>query len=180
MRSAALAKVVSPEEVTPPSTLARSIYGTDNLTTLVAGRAGMGRLTNELLERGLRPPSNPERRRLLLPDDVKNVLVRKGITRPAIQTAEPPLVIVSFVAVVVGFRLPAAVREELETGSAGLGEALQPYGVRRHTTDVSFINGADRLGGQRHIRVKATLSLPDVGPVALVNEVLYARALRSA
>lgn len=178
MRSAALAEVLSPEDITPPSTLARSVYDTDNLTTFICGHAGMGRLTNELLERGVRPPSNPERRRLLLPEDVKNVLVRKGITRPAIQAAHSPLVMVSFVAVVVGFRLPDGVREDLEHGSVGLGEALQPYGVRRHTTDVCFTNTVDRLGGRRFMRVKATLSLPGAGPIALVNEILYASALR--
>jgi hypothetical protein len=178
MRSAVLAQVVSPDEATLQNTLARSIYDTDNLTMFVRRIAGMGELTNELRQRGLRPPTNPERQRLLLPQGLKNVLVRKGITCTAIQTAEPPLVMVSFVAVVVRFRLPEDVREELEHGSMGLGEALQPHHVRRHITGVHFTNGVDRLGGERFLRVKATLSLPDVGPVALVNEVLYTSALR--
>lgn len=178
MRSAVLAEVASPDETTPHTAFARSVYDTDDLTTFVKGRAGMGQLTNELRRRGLRPPSNPERQRLLLPSGLKNVLVRAGVTRTAMVTAEPPLVLVSYTAVVVLFRLPDDVRKELEYGSAGLGEVLRPHGVRRHVTDVCFTSTVDRLGGRRLLRVKAKLSLPGAGPVALVNEIVYASALR--
>lgn len=178
MRSAVLTETASPDEANPQNALARSIFDTDDLTNFIKTRAGMGPLANELRHRELRPPSNPERKRLLLPRGLKNVLVRRGITRPAIHTADHPLVLVSFLAVVVRFRLPYDVGRELEHGSIGLGEALRPHGVRRHVTEIRLTNTADRLGGQRFMRVKATLSLPGAGPVALVNEVLYASALR--
>ncbi|MEU7480511.1 hypothetical protein AB0A63_31350 [Lentzea sp. NPDC042327] len=176
MRSAVLTEV-SRDDTAPRHTLARAIFDTDDLTTFLTARVGVGPLTNELQYRRLRPPGKAECKRLLLPLDLKNVLVRKGITRTAIQTARPPLVLVSYVAVVVRFRLPEAVRKELEHGSIGLGEALRPHGVRRHVTDVQLTSAADRIGGQRFVRVKATLSLPGAGPVALLDEILYASAV---
>ncbi|MDT7785067.1 MAG: hypothetical protein QOF58_3486 [Pseudonocardiales bacterium] len=178
MRSATVTTVATVDERTPRGKLARSIFDTDNLTALVAGHAGVGWLVNELRERSVRPPSDFERQSLLLHPDTKNVLVRRGVTRTGIETAARALVMVSFAAVVARNRFPDDVREALENGSIGLGEALRPYGMRRHTTTVRFVDEIDKVGGRQVLRVNATLSLPGIGPVALVDEVLYASALR--
>lgn len=176
MRSPAAATAT--EELASRRNFAKAVYSTDNLTALIAGHAGMGSLINQLRERGKRPPSALEREDLLLAENIKNVLVRTGVTCTAIQSATPPLVLVSFGAVVAWHRLPDEVREALEHGVIGLGEALRPYGVRRHTTGVRLVDAHDDLGGDQLMRVNATLSLPGVGPVALVDEIVYSSVLR--
>lgn len=178
MRSASVAPAMTPDELTSRDKLARALFDIDNLTALVAAHAGMGLLINELRDSTMRPPTALELEDLLLPDNTKNVHVRYGVTRTGIQTAMPPLVMVSYRAVVAWHRLPDDVRTALKNGSIGLGDALRPYGVRRHITAVRFTDDVDLDGGKQLMRVNATLSLHGVGPVALVDETLYTSALR--
>ncbi|RAS59453.1 hypothetical protein C8D87_11465 [Lentzea atacamensis] len=169
--------MTSSDELARRSRLAKAIWNTDDLTTLLCDFTGLG-LKAELRSRELRPPSELERKDLQLHVGCKNVLVRDGVTQAAIHTAQPPLVLVAFHAVVARHRLPDEVREALEHGPIGLGVALRPYGVRRHTHGIGFVEPVDDVGGRQLLRVHATLSLPGIGPVALVDEIVYASALR--
>lgn len=175
MRSALTSTAVWRQEVVERrDDLARGIWDVDDLTSLVARYAGMT-LEHKLDVNELHEPSTVERQQLRLRDATLRVLAREGVTQAAIHAAVP-LVFVSFRAVVALHRMPDPVRRALLRGEMGLGAALRPYGVRRHANTVEPVSDVDDRG-QQMLLVRAALSLPGRGPVALVEETLYRSAL---
>jgi len=163
-------------EITARNVLTDLIENTDELTATLQEWLRIP-LDHQLHHHELRTPTTRERHALRLHDSTLRVLARAGSLSARIP-ASAPLVVAHVSAVVARQRLPQAARRALDQCEMPLGAILKRYSVRRHTHVADPADDLDVTGGQQLLRVRATLTLPGLGRVAVVDEMIYLALLR--
>ncbi|SDP65443.1 hypothetical protein [Lentzea jiangxiensis] len=163
-------------EMTARARLTDLIENTDELTATLQEWLRIP-LDHHLHRHELRPPTSPERDALQLHSSTLHVLAREGVLRAAIPASDE-LVVARVSAVIARQRLPQPARSALDLGELPLGAILRRHLVRRHTHVADPAEGSDSTGRAQLLQVRATLTIPGRGRVAVVDETIYLALLR--